>query len=645
MSQPALLRSIVDMQDPLNYRSRLLEALHQVTLNLINRHDVQDILDSLLASIGDLLDSPIVSIDLLEGDDVIVTYAATPGQPLVTGDRMKRGEGGHLSWQAIDTRQPAVLDDYSTWGNRRPLYEGFYIRAILLMPIVRRGKAIGTLNFLRFETGKVFRDAEIEVASRLAETVALVLDNAQTYAQLQAELMERKRAEAELRDSQTQLLEKEHILATLDERDRLARDLHDGIGQVLGYIGMQSDTARNLLEQGNIIETTAILDRLADAAQDANRDLRHYISTLKDENARVAHQDFFTALSDYCQNLKQAYDFHVQLNLPADPPNVLASAAVETQLTYIIREALNNARKHAGVSGASVSLEIEGVYLQAIVEDKGKGMGGTYNGPERRRGTHFGLGIMSSRAEEVGGELMIETSSGGTRIIARLPRKLAREALSQTRILLADDHPLFQIGLQNMLTRQGVPVVGVAKDGQEAVELAHSLGPDMLLIDIHMPRLNGLEATRRLKTELPDLKIVILTSSTQEADLFEALRAGAAGYLLKGMGSEELLTLLGEIALGEATISAEMAAKVLALFERPDIQPSPTQPKAALEALSERQLDVLRLVAQGLSYKQAGQRLYLTERTIKFHMGEILKRLQLQNRRDLIAFARRQGVN
>jgi DNA-binding NarL/FixJ family response regulator/signal transduction histidine kinase len=644
MSQTTLLQPSTEPQDSLTYRSRILDALHQVTLDLINRHDVQDILDSLLARIGKLLDAPIVSIDLLEGDDVIVTYAATPGQPLAAGDRMERGKGGLLSWQAIDTRQPAVLDDYSTWANRRALYEGFFIRAILLVPIVQRGRAIGTLNFLRFEDGKIFGPTEIEIGSRLAATVAMVLDNAQLYAQLQAELAERKHAEAELRNSQALLLEKEYALATLEVREGLARDLHDGVGQVLGYIRMQSDTARSLLEQNNPDEATAVLNKLSEAAQEANRDVRSYISGLKSDSSHLLHQDFFTALSEYCQNLSQAYKFTVNLHLPADPPNVLASAAVETQLTYIIREALQNARKHSGVSVASVFIEVEGKFLKATVQDEGKGMGGPYSGPERRRGAHFGLGIMSSRAEEVGGDLRIETSAGGTRIITRLPRQLASEALENTRILLADDHPLFQKGLQAMLTGHSVQVVGLARDGSEALELAHQLKPDMLLIDIHMPRLNGLEAARRVRDELPEIKVVILTSSTEESNLFEALRAGAAGYLLKGTSTDEFLTLLGEISLGEATLSTDMAAKVLEMFDRADIQPSPAAPAAALDALSERQLEVLRLVARGLSYKEAGQRLYLTERTIKFHMGEILKRLQLRGRRELIALARRQGV-
>lgn len=269
------------MHASLNYRGRAFDALHQVTLDLINRHGVQDIFDALLASIGKLLDSPTVSIDLLDGDEVIVTYAATPGQPLTVGDRMRRGEGGFLSWQAIDTHLPAVLDDYSSWMQRRALYDGFPIRAILIVPIIQRGKPIGALNFLRFEPGHAFGQMEIEIASRLAETVALILDNAKLYAQLQTEIAERIQAEMGLRASQAQLLERERMMAVLEERERLARDLHDGVGQALGYIRVQADAVRDLLVQNNSPEAAAVLARLAEAAEAANRDVRDYILGLK----------------------------------------------------------------------------------------------------------------------------------------------------------------------------------------------------------------------------------------------------------------------------------------------------------------------------------------------------------------------------
>jgi two-component system NarL family response regulator len=249
---------------------------------------------------------------------------------------------------------------------------------------------------------------------------------------------------------------------------------------------------------------------------------------------------------------------------------------------------------------------------------------------------------MRSRAEEVGGTVHIDTSPAtGTRIIVRLPRRLGEDGLSHLRILLADDHPLFSDGVRDMLSIHGAQVVGIARDGLEAQEMVRSLKPDLLLMDINMPRMNGIDATRKLKADFPELKIIMLSASMEEDDLFGALSAGASGYLLKGMAGDEFMTLLTEVALGEASFSSDMAAKVLEIFARPEFQTSPTRPRDQLEALNERQRDVLSLVAQGLTYKEVGTHLFLTERTVKFHMGEILKRLQLKGRRELMEFTRK----
>jgi DNA-binding NarL/FixJ family response regulator len=198
-----------------------------------------------------------------------------------------------------------------------------------------------------------------------------------------------------------------------------------------------------------------------------------------------------------------------------------------------------------------------------------------------------------------------------------------------------DDHPLFMDGLRNMLVTRGVRVIGMARDGLEAHELARSLRPDIILMDINMPRMNGLEATRLIKADLPDVKVAILTTSLADEDIFEALRVGASGYFPKGMAADEFMERLAEIARGEAEFSAEVARKLLENF---------LQKTAEMVELSERQVEILRLVGRGLAYREIGDRLYLTERTVKYHMGEILTRLHLKRREDAKTYARRRGL-
>jgi DNA-binding NarL/FixJ family response regulator len=217
------------------------------------------------------------------------------------------------------------------------------------------------------------------------------------------------------------------------------------------------------------------------------------------------------------------------------------------------------------------------------------------------------------------------------------------------RILLADDHSLFLEGLSNLLRAGGYTVVGAARDGLEAVQLARSLHPDILLMDIRMPNCDGLTATRLIQAELPEIKIIMLTTSAEDADLFEALRNGASGYLLKNLQPNELFDYLAGIGRGEAALSRELSARVLAEFAhqaaRLDERTAQELPGAtASPELTPRQHEILGLVADGLSYKEIGAALNLSENTIKYHMGEILQRLHLKNREQVLAYALRSGL-
>jgi len=207
--------------------------------------------------------------------------------------------------------------------------------------------------------------------------------------------------------------------------------------------------------------------------------------------------------------------------------------------------------------------------------------------------------------------------------------------------LLADDHPLFLAGLEDLLEANGYEVQGAAHDGLEAVEKARALHPEVLLMDIRMPRLDGLAALRVIKAELPEIQVIMLTISEADDDLFEAIKSGASGYLLKSQSAEELLALMRGVERGEAALSPGLAARILQEFGR---QASALEDRHRTAALSEREREVLTLVAQGLKYKEVAAKLFLSERTIKHHMGQILERLHLKNRAQVVEYARRTGL-
>ncbi len=216
--------------------------------------------------------------------------------------------------------------------------------------------------------------------------------------------------------------------------------------------------------------------------------------------------------------------------------------------------------------------------------------------------------------------------------------------MTAMKVLLADDHALFKEGLRNLLTAREIEVVGNASDGLEALEQARTLHPDVVLMDIQMPRCDGLKATRLIKAELPDIKIVMLTTSANNEDLFEAIKSGASGYLLKSLDAERFFELLSGVTQGEPAISPELAARILDEFARQGSQSKVHTTDDDPDRLTARQAEVLELVVQGKMYKEIASILVITERTVKYHMQEILQKLHLRNRAEVIAYAVREGL-
>jgi len=214
------------------------------------------------------------------------------------------------------------------------------------------------------------------------------------------------------------------------------------------------------------------------------------------------------------------------------------------------------------------------------------------------------------------------------------------------KVLLVDDHLLFLEALQDLLAARGIEVAGTARDGLDALAQARALRPDVILMDIGMPRCDGLAATRVIKAELPDVKIVMLTVSAEDEDLFEAIKSGASGYLLKSLDAGQFFELLSDLERGEVALSNGMAARVLEEFARQAgrAEPATEVGEEDTPGLTPRQREVLTLVARGLKYKEVGAALCLSESTIKYHMGEILERLHLRNRAQAIAYAARSGL-
>ena len=216
--------------------------------------------------------------------------------------------------------------------------------------------------------------------------------------------------------------------------------------------------------------------------------------------------------------------------------------------------------------------------------------------------------------------------------------------MSKIRVLLADDHHLLREGLANILNGQeDFEVVGQAGDGLEAWIKAQKLTPDLILMDVTMPGCDGLEATQRIKRDLPETTIVMLTVRDEDEKLFEAIRNGAQGYLLKSIRSQDMLRLLRGAVRGEAAITPSLGGRMLEEFRRVGQRPAedPTKNSAALTA---RERGVLSLVAAGATDKEIAEKLTISVHTVKSHMRKILAKLHFDRRHEAASFARREGL-
>jgi DNA-binding NarL/FixJ family response regulator len=220
-----------------------------------------------------------------------------------------------------------------------------------------------------------------------------------------------------------------------------------------------------------------------------------------------------------------------------------------------------------------------------------------------------------------------------------MPPKAKKVPDEAIRVLIVDDHALFRRGLQMVLEGESdIEVVGEASDGHEAAKKAEDTTPDVVLMDVRMPKRSGIEATRVIKDVLPSTKILMLTISDEEADLYEAIKAGASGYLLKEISIDEVANAVRSVNQGQSLISPSMASKLLNEFatmvKRRDERTQMPGPR-----LTDRELQVLKLVAKGLNNKDIGDSLYISENTVKNHVRNILEKLHLHSRMEAVVYA------
>jgi DNA-binding NarL/FixJ family response regulator len=222
------------------------------------------------------------------------------------------------------------------------------------------------------------------------------------------------------------------------------------------------------------------------------------------------------------------------------------------------------------------------------------------------------------------------------------PASVDQRPLEDVRVLIVDDHDLFRTGLRNLLEGEGVQIIGEAAAGQEALKIVRELAPDVVVMDLNMPGMGGVEATRHISTIAPLTRVLMLTISDQDNDVIDAILAGACGYLLKDSSIQELIAGIRAASLGESLISPTIAAKVLQRVRAASRQP---EIETTIRAeLSDREIEVLKLIANGKDNAMIAAELHISPKTVKNHISNILMKLQIDNRIQAAVYAVRSGI-
>ncbi len=431
--------------------------------------------------------------------------------------------------------------------------------------------------------------------------------------------------------------------AVSEERERMAQELHDNLGQVLSYLLLNTQSIRDQIEQGSYTAALGQLQSLSLIAQSASQDVRQFILDTNTQATDV--RSFSLVLKDYLEHFETITGLRVQLSLPDESIDSLLSQESYFGLLRIIQESLANARKHAQASLVQIILSVDEHALAVVISDDGVG----FEKQPDRGGS--GLEIIQKRAHQVGAQVVIRSAlQQGTQVLLKFPRlqqKTPNHELLGLKVLVVDAHPLFADGITNLLASRGLDVVGIARDGDEAVSLASALKPDLVLLDVYLPHQSGPQIIQPIKVNSPAAQVVMFSLNAEDDALVESMLVGANGFLLKNQPTEEFFQALAAIRRGETQLAPGLANQLARRLRSIEAgQPRREQAIQALQAagLSQQQIEILTFVAQGKLYKEIAAELNLSESSIKYHSDRIQTLLKLPNRTELVAHAIKIGL-
>jgi DNA-binding NarL/FixJ family response regulator/signal transduction histidine kinase len=589
-------------------RARRLQTVTEIARKVTSILDLQELLTQTTELVAERFGYRGVSILLRDPADEDWLYLAAwnagaahapkgyrqPVSAGMCGRAVRTGE----SQLANDTR----LDPDFVQG------PGLCARSELDVPIKIGGRVLGVLG-IDSEQPDAFSEDDVPFVETLADQIAVAIENAK-------------------------LVERARELATSEERNRVAREIHDTLAQSLAAVSLELDAAARLFEE-EPSRAPGVVAHARDLAHRALEEARHAIWGLRP--APLTRLSLADAIAAEARSLEQGGAVEAATFVVQGEPRPLAPD-LEAALFRIAQEALSNVRRHARARRARCALHFGERSVRLSIEDDGVG----FDPSVRRAPTDGGFGLdgIRQRAQLVGAELEVDSSPGwGTRVRVQVldaPPATDAEAAKPIRLLLADDHVVVRGGVRRLVEAMpGVLLVGEAATGEEAVARAIELAPDVILMDVQMPGLDGLEATRRIRAALPRVGVAVLSTSAPDDVVMEAVRAGARGYLLKDVGPDELRDAILAVAAGGSYFAPSVAAKLAGGVRRGG---------TAVERLTARELAVLRRLAAGATNKQIAASLKISENTVESHLRNIYGKLEVRSRTEALRRAAEWGI-
>lgn len=413
-------------------------------------------------------------------------------------------------------------------------------------------------------------------------------------------------------------------LTLAEERNRLSKDLHDTMGHSFTSIMMGLETLRSEVNTSEGERKLESLLKLTRGSLDEVRQYVHQVGAAQDSRTLV---ESLQALTAEFQALTK-----VTVRLRTLGEEVQVSQQVKMTLHRCLQESLTNAVRHGQAGEIAVSLHFEEKQLRLEVQDNGLGT------EELQAG--FDLTAMKERASDLQGQVHIHSKPGeGTVVTCTLPRQ-AEQQEEAIRLLLVDGQPSIRESLQMILAREkDFEVVGLAEDGEQALEQCERLRPHVVLMDLHMPRMDGVEAAKRVKQKHPGVRVLIMTTIQETEKAVEALRSGADGYLLKSSEPRELSETIRLVHRGVMMIAQDVTNQLIQNYGGGALREQPAEPDKPLPpplGLTPREMDILQCLSKGLRYKTIAAKLYLSEGTVRNYASTIYTKLGVRNREEAV---------